>query len=120
MKTSWTLKGRIKFIPKDLDVKEANLHMYNTLHGCLRTSRDHSLNSSAIDESSLDGLGADIRPVYTVLQRVIVHHSHVVDVRHSKGDDVVVVGVVNVHSPDLDLAGIQQELARLCGGEKTG
>lgn len=96
------------------------MYVYNLLQGFLRTSRDHSLNSSAINESSLDGLGADIRPVYTVLQRVIVHHSHVVDVRHGKGDDVVVVRVVDVHSPDLDLTGIQQELTRLCRGEKRG
>lgn len=80
----------------------------------LRTSRNHSLNSSAIDERSLDGLGADIRPVNTVLQSVVVHHGHVVDVRHSEGDDVVVVGVVDVHPSDLDLPSVQQELTRLC------
>lgn len=85
----------------------------------LRTSRNYSLNSSAIDESSLDGLGADVRPVDTVFQSVIVHHRHVVDVRHSEGDDVVVVGVVDVHTPDLDLASIQQELTRLCRVGKT-
>lgn len=94
------------------------MYVYNLLHCLLHTSRDHSLNSSAVDESSLDGLGADIRPVYTVLQRIIVHHSHIVDVRHSERDNVVVVRVVDVHSPDLDLAGIQQELTRLCGGEE--
>ncbi|TNN81335.1 hypothetical protein EYF80_008391 [Liparis tanakae] len=45
-------------------------------------SRDHSLNSSPVDESSLDGLGADVRPVDTVLQSIVVHHGHVVDIRH--------------------------------------
>ena len=49
-----------------------------------------------------------------MLLSVVVHHGYVVDVRHSEGDDVVVVGVVDVHSPDLDLARVQQELARLC------
>lgn len=85
----------------------------------LRTSRNNSLNSSAIDESPLDGLGADVRPVDTVLQCVVVHHSHVVDVGHSEGDDVVVVGVVDVHSPDLDLASVEQELTGLCRVGKT-
>lgn len=80
----------------------------------LHTSRDHSLNSSPIDESSLDGLGADVRPVDTVLQSIVVHHSHVVDIRHGEGDDVVVIRVVDVHPSYLNLARIQQELTRLC------
>lgn len=80
----------------------------------LRTGRNYCLNSSAIDESSLDGLGAHIGPVDAVLQGVIVNHGHVVDVRHSKGDDVVVVRVFDVHAPDLDLTSVEQELPRLC------
>jgi len=84
---------------------------------CLLTSGDYSLNSSAIDESSLDCLSSDIWPVDTVLKGIIVHHSHVVDVRHSEWDDIIVVWVVNVHSSDLYLPGVQQKLPRLCRGE---
>lgn len=79
----------------------------------LRTSRHHCLDSSAIDERSLDGLSADVRPVDPMLQGVVVHHGHVVDVRHGEGDDVVVVGVVNVYTPDFNLTSVEKELARL-------
>lgn len=78
-----------------------------------RTSRHHRLHSGAVDERPLDGLGADVRPVDPVLQSIVVHHGHVVDVRHGEGDDVIVVGVVDVHSPDFNLARVEQELTRL-------
>lgn len=89
------------------------------LRRLFRTSRNHSLNSGAIDERSLDGLCTDIWPVDALLQSVVVHHGHVVDIRHGEGDDVVVVRVVDVHSSDLYLSSVQQELARLCRGDKT-
>ena len=41
-----------------------------------------------------------------MLHSVIVHCCHVVYVRHGKGDDVVVVGVVNVYTTDLNLTGV--------------
>lgn len=86
---------------------------------CLwHTSRDHSLNTSAIDESPLDGLSPDIWPVDAVLQSIIVHHGHVIDVRHGKGNNVVVVRVVDVHSSDLYLSGVEQKLTRLCRGDE--
>jgi len=46
-----------------------------------------------------------------MLHSVIVHHGHIVNVRHGEGDDVIVVGVVNVDAPDLDLTSIQKELS---------
>lgn len=48
-----------------------------------------------------------------MLHGVVVHRSHVVDVWHGEGDDVVVVRVVNVDATDLDLASVQEELPRL-------
>lgn len=84
------------------------------------TCRDNSLHTSAVDEGSLDGLGAHIRPVNALLQGIIVHHRDVIDVRHREGDDVVVVGVVNVHTPDLHLPRVQQELLKLWGKERDG
>lgn len=93
--------------------------MFCNVSCCLHhTSRNHSFNSSAIDERPLDGLSTDIWPVDTLLQSIIVHHSHVVDIRHSEGDDIVVIRVVDVYSSDLDLPSVQQELARLCGRHK--
>lgn len=86
---------------------------------CFLTSRDHSLDSSAVDESSLNGLSSHVGPVDPVLESIVVHHGHVVDVRHREGDDVVVVRVVDVHSSDLYLSSVQQELPGLCRGEET-
>ena len=80
------------------------------------TSRHNSLHPSAVNESPFDGLRSHIWPVNTMFDGIIINHCHVVYVRHSKGDDVVVVGVVNVHTSDLNLTGIKQELAGLCGG----
>lgn len=48
-----------------------------------------------------------------MLHGVIVHHCHIVYVGHREGDDVVVVGIVNVDTSDLNLTGIQEELAGL-------
>lgn len=48
-----------------------------------------------------------------MLHGIVVNGSHVVDVRHGEGDDVVVVRVVNVDAADLDLARIQEELPGL-------
>lgn len=48
-----------------------------------------------------------------MLHGVIVHHCHIVYVWHREGDDVVVVGIVNVDTSDLNLTGIQEELAGL-------
>lgn len=87
---------------------------------CLfRTSRDHSFNSCAVDKSSLDGLGTNIGPVDTVLLGIVVYHGYVVNVRHSERNNVVVVWVVDVHSSDLDLASVQQELTRFCKEKST-
>lgn len=77
------------------------------------TSRDHSLHPCAIDESSLDGLCSHIWPVDPMLHSIIIHHCRVVYIRHGEGDDVVVVGVVNVNTSDLDLTSVKKELARL-------
>lgn len=48
-----------------------------------------------------------------MFQSVIVYHGHVVDVRHGEGNDVIVVGVVDIHSSDFNLACVKQELAKL-------
>lgn len=48
-----------------------------------------------------------------MLHGVIVHCCHIVYVRHSEGNDVVVVRVVDVHASDLDLASVEEEFARL-------
>lgn len=48
-----------------------------------------------------------------MLHSIIVHHCHVVYVWHGKGDDVVVVGVVNVYTPDLNLTSIKKEFTGL-------
>lgn len=78
------------------------------------TRRHDGLHPRAVDERPFDGLCSDVGPVDAVLHCVVVHHCHVVDVRHGEGDDVVVVGVVDVHAADLDLTGVQEELAGLC------
>lgn len=56
---------------------------------------------------------SDVRPVDAMLHSIIIHYSHVVYVRHSEGDDVVIVRVVDVYTSDLDLTSIKEELARL-------
>lgn len=48
-----------------------------------------------------------------MLHSIIIHHCRVVYIRHGEGDDVVVVGVVNVNTSDLDLTSVKKELARL-------
>lgn len=48
-----------------------------------------------------------------MLHCVIVHRCHIVNVRHSEGDDVIVVRVVDVNTSDLDLTSIKEELSRL-------
>lgn len=48
-----------------------------------------------------------------MLHSIIVHHCHVVYVRHSEGDDVIVVRVVNVYTPDLNLTSVKKEFAGL-------
>lgn len=77
------------------------------------TSGNHGLHPCAVNESSLYRLGSDIRPVDAMLHSIVVNRSHVVDVWHGEGDDVVVVRVVNVDATDLDLASVQEELPRL-------
>lgn len=54
-----------------------------------------------------------------MLQSIVIHHGHVVDVRDGEGDNVVIVGVVNVHSPDFYLPSVQQKLPRLCRGQES-
>lgn len=78
------------------------------------TCRHDRLHPCAVDERPFDGLCPDIGPVDAVLYSVEVQHRHVVDVGHSEGDDVVVVGIVDVNAPDLNLTGVQEELAGLC------
>lgn len=46
-----------------------------------------------------------------MLNSIIVHHRHIVYVRHSEGDDVVIVRVVDVYTSDLNLTSIKEELA---------
>lgn len=70
------------------------------------TRRHNGLHPRAVDECPFNGLCPDIGPVDSVLYSVVVQHRHIVNVRHGKGDDVVVVGIVNVHAPDLNLTGI--------------
>lgn len=83
-----------------------------------RTSRNHRLHPCAVNESSLDRLGSDIRPVDAMLHGIVVNRRHVVDVRHGEGDDVIVVRVVDVNAADLDLTSVQKELPRLWKKQK--
>lgn len=85
----------------------------------IRTCRDDSLHACAIDEGPLNGLCAHIRPVNTLLAGIIVQHCDVVDVGHREGDDVIVVGSIQVHAPDLHLTCVQQELLKLCGAQAS-
>lgn len=78
------------------------------------TCRHDGLHPRAVDERPFNGLRSDVGPVDAVLYGVVIQHRHVVDVGHGEGDDVVVVGVVDVNAPDLDLTGVQEELAGLC------
>lgn len=48
-----------------------------------------------------------------MLYSIIVHRCHIVYVRHSEGDYVVVVRIVNVNTPDLNLTSVKKELARI-------
>lgn len=77
------------------------------------TSRHNSFHSRPIDEGSFDGLCTNVGPVDTVLESIIIHHRHIVDVGHSERDDVVVIGVINVHSSDFNLTSIEQKLTEL-------
>lgn len=77
------------------------------------TSRHNSLHPCAVYERSLDGLRSHVGPVDAMLHSIKVHHGHVVYVRHSEGDDVVVVRVVNVYASDLNLTSIEEKLAGL-------
>ncbi len=79
----------------------------------------HRLYTSPIDEGSFDGLSANIRPVDAVLQSIIIHHCDIVDVGHSEWDDVVVIGIINVHPSDFNLTSVQQELTVLWTKRKT-
>lgn len=83
-----------------------------------RTSRNHHLHACAVNESSLDHLGSDIRPVDAMLHGIVVNRRHVVNVRHGEGDDVIVVRVVDVHAADLDLTSVQKKLPGLWKKEK--
>lgn len=85
--------------------------------GLDRTCRDDGLHACAVDESTLDGLCPHVRPVNTLLSGVIVQHCDIVDIGHSEGDDVVIVGGIQVHPPDLHLTCVQQELLKLCGAQ---
>lgn len=56
-----------------------------------------------------------------MLHSIIIHHCHIVYIRHGEGDYVVIVGVVDVDTSDLDLTSVKKELARLWKREtKTG
>lgn len=83
----------------------------------VRTCRDDRLHACAIDEGALDGLRPHVRPVNALLAGVIVQHRDVVDVGNGEGDDVIVVGGIQVHTPDLHLTCVQQELLKLCGAQ---
>lgn len=83
----------------------------------VRTCRDDCLHACAIDEGPLDGLCPHIGPVNTLLSGIIVQHCDVVDVGNREGDDVIVVGGIQVHTPDLHLTCVQQELLKLCGAQ---
>lgn len=85
----------------------------------IRTCRDDRLHACAIDEGPLDGLCAYVGPVNTLLTGIIVQHRDVVDVGHREGDDVIVVGGIQVHAPDLHLTCVQQELLKLCGAQAS-
>lgn len=79
-----------------------------------RTCGDDRFHACAVDEGPLDGLCPHVRPVNTLLSGVIVQHRDIVNIRHSEGDDVVVVRGIQVHPPDLHLTCVQQELLKLC------
>ena len=79
------------------------------------TSRDDGLQLGAVDEGPLDGLGLDVGPVDALLLGVVVHHRHVVDVRHRQRRHHVHVGVVDVHAADLRAPHVQQELLQRWG-----
>ena len=85
------------------------------MHG---TSRDDGLQLRAVDEGPLDGLRLDVGPVDALLLRVVVHHRHVVDVRHRQRRHHVHVRVVHVHAADLRAPHVQQELLQRWGTVK--
>lgn len=73
------------------------------------TCGDDGLQLGAIDEGPLDGLRLDIGPVDPLLQGVVVHHGHVVDVGNRQRRHHVHVRVVDVHAADLRAPHVQQE-----------
>ena len=80
------------------------------------TSRNNGLQAGSVDESPLDGLGLDVGPVDPLLQGVVVHHRHVVDVGDRQGGHDVQVGVVQVHASYLCPPHIEEELLQCFGG----
>lgn len=85
-----------------------------TIRGWSRTGRHHRLHACPVNESTFNHLRAHIGPVDALLLSIIIHRRYVINHRHGEGDDVVVIRILNVHSSDLDLTGVEQELARLC------
>lgn len=73
------------------------------------TCGDDGLQLGAVDEGPLDGLRLDVGPVDPLLQGVVVHHGHVVDVGNRQRRHHVHVWVVDVHAADLRAPHVQEE-----------
>lgn len=73
------------------------------------TRGDDCLQLCAVDEGPLNGLRLDVSPVDPLLQGVVVHHGHVVDVGDSQRRHHVHVRVVDVHTADLRATDVQEE-----------
>lgn len=78
------------------------------------TGGDDGLQLGAIDEGPLNGLRLDVGPVDPLLQSVVVHHGHVVNVGNRQRRHHIHVGVVDVHAADFRATHVQEEAFQCC------
>lgn len=82
------------------------------------TRGDDGLQLGAVDEGPLNGLCLDVGPVDPLLQGVVVHNGHVVDVGNRQRRHHVHVRVVDVHAADLRATYVQEEAFQRCSGRE--
>lgn len=86
---------------------EQRSRLKTTIGGWIHTGRHHSLHPCPVNEGSFDHLRANVGPVDTLLLSIVIYCCYVINYRHGEGDDVVVIWILDVHSSNLDLTGVE-------------